>query len=63
MTRNRFHMFDTEADLRGRLRILKSDLADTNNPKVLAKYPHLDNEDLREQLRTKIASIEEKLKK
>lgn len=42
-----------------RLKILKSDLKDTQNPKILAKYPHLGNPKHIEQLKQAIQKLEE----
>lgn len=47
--------------LENRLKICKSDLADLNNPKLMMKYPHLNNDDLRKQLKTSIDQIQERL--
>lgn len=41
-----------------RLRILKSDLKDAQNPKVLAKYPHLGNPKYIKQLEQEIQKLE-----
>lgn len=42
------------------LDVLRSDLADTYSQAILKKYPHLDNELLRNELRNKIAAAEDK---
>ena len=41
-----------------RLRILRSDLADATNPKMLEKYPHLGNPDNIAQLKAAIKRLE-----
>jgi hypothetical protein len=41
-----------------RLRILRSDLADATNPKMLEKYPHLGNPDYIDHLKTAIKKLE-----
>lgn len=41
-----------------RLRILRSDLDDATNPKMLEKYPHLGNPNNIEQLKTAIKKLE-----
>lgn len=47
----------TTENLKRKLRLLKSDLADTNNTKLLEKYPHLDNQDHRDYLKKEIDYI------
>lgn len=47
-----------ETSRRRRLRLLRSDLADARNPKVLAKYPHLGNGKLIAQLEEAIRQLE-----
>lgn len=47
----------TEND-RIRLRILRSDLADATNPKLLEKYPHLGSPELIEHLKAMIKKLE-----
>ena len=44
---------------KSRLKILRSDLADCTNPKVLAKYPHLGDPKYVEQLKQEIKKLEE----
>ena len=41
-----------------RLRILRSDLADATNPKILEKYPHLSNPENIERLKQAIKKLE-----
>jgi len=43
-----------------RLRILRSDLNDAKNPKMLKKYPHLGSPDYIKQLEQQIAKLESK---
>lgn len=43
-----------------RLRILRSDLADATNPKMLEKYPHLGRPEYIEHLKALIKALEEK---
>ena len=47
-----------QANIKARLRIMRSDLYDCTNPKVLAKYPHLGNPAIAEQLRAEIKKLE-----
>lgn len=49
---------DNIANKKEKIRILRSDLADTKNPKIISRYPHLDSEQLREQLCKEIAALE-----
>jgi hypothetical protein len=41
-----------------KLRILKSDLADCTNPKILKKYPHLASQQLIDHLKSEISRLE-----
>jgi hypothetical protein len=43
---------------RARLKLLRSDLYDATNPKVLAKYPHLGDPELIRQLEREIVRLE-----
>lgn len=43
--------------LRERLRILESDLKDSEDPVVLLRYPHLGAEELKRQLRQRISEV------
>ena len=43
-----------------RLRILRSDLADATNPKILEKYPHLSSSENIERLKQAIKKLEAK---
>lgn len=54
---------NTMQNKRAKLRIAKSDLADTNNTKLLQKYPHLDDADFREQLKATIKALEGEIAK
>ena len=50
----------TKDNDRIRLRILRSDLADATNPKMLEKYPHLGGAEYIEHLKASIKALEEK---
>jgi uridine kinase len=43
---------------RRKLRLLRSDLDDAKNPKVLAKYPHLGRPEYTQYLEEQIARLE-----
>jgi hypothetical protein len=53
-----FGLYLSPASIKNRLRIMRSDLSDCTNPKVLAKYPHLGNPAIAEQLRAAIKKLE-----
>lgn len=44
-----------------KLELLRSDLKDCRNPRVLAKYPHLGSPELVAQIEQKIAEEERRL--
>ena len=45
------------SDIEFEIRRLRSDLKDTLNPAILRKYPNLNNENLRQQIRDRIAKL------
>lgn len=49
------------ANKRRRLKILRSDLHDTYRPSIVAKYPHLNSDENREQLRDMIRKLEQEI--
>lgn len=53
-----FGLYLNPADIKARLRYMRSDLSDCTNPKVLAKYPHLGDPAYAEQLRAAIKKLE-----
>ncbi len=47
--------------LQARLKLLESDLRDSNDPKILARWPDLNNEKIKQDIEAKIAETVEKL--